>query len=125
MLSSSISGRLGAAVAFMAFLLGMHFVRGLPWIVPAAYAFMSAASFAAYGVDKRRAVRSQRRLSESRLHALEFLGGWPGAFVAQGYFRHKTLKTSYLLPFWFIVVLHLIGWGYYWHAWPSMFRTSI
>ena len=49
----------------------------------------------AYYVDKRAAVRHSWRVSENTLHMLEFLGGWIGAFVAQKWFHHKTVKKSY------------------------------
>jgi uncharacterized membrane protein YsdA (DUF1294 family) len=47
------------------------------------------------------------RTPEIRLHQLEFLGGWLGAFIAQQVFRHKTSKQSFQLTFNLIVILHL------------------
>lgn len=35
------------------------------------------------------------RISERTLHILSLLGGWPGALVAQQYFRHKTIKQPF------------------------------
>ena len=58
------------------------------------------------GHDKRRAETGGWRTSESTLHLVEMLGGWPGAFLAQRFFRHKISKTSYQIAFWAIVVLH-------------------
>ena len=69
---------------------------------------MSAFSFAAYGLDKRRAVNGGRRVPERTLHILAFLGGWPGALGGQRQFRHKTKKLSFLIVFWLVVVLHLV-----------------
>lgn len=69
---------------------------------------MSLASFAAYGFDKRRATISGRRVPERTLHLMAFLGGWPGALFAQRQFRHKTQKTSFLIAFWTVVVLHVV-----------------
>jgi uncharacterized membrane protein YsdA (DUF1294 family) len=60
----------------------------------------------AYRSDKRRAQAGEWRISESTLHLGEFLGGWPGAFLAQRIFRHKTSKKSYQVVFWMIVLLH-------------------
>lgn len=74
----------------------------LAWI-----AALSCATFAAYGFDKRQAVTAGRRLPERTLHLLAFLGGWPGALVGQRLFRHKTAKTSFLIVFWLIVLLHI------------------
>lgn len=61
---------------------------------------MSAACLAAYGWDKRQAVINGRRVPERTLHILAFLGGWPGAWMGQRHFRHKTKKLSFLIVFW-------------------------
>ncbi len=68
---------------------------------------MSGLSFALYGFDKRRARVAGRRVSEQTLHLLAFMGGWPGAFLGQQYFRHKTQKASFLITFWLIACLHV------------------
>lgn len=67
------------------------------------------ASFVAYMAnrsDKRRAERGAWRISESTLHLFELAGGWPGAYLSQRRFRHKTSKISYQAMFWSIVLLH-------------------
>lgn len=74
-------------------------------------AVMSFVCFITYGFDKQCAVRGHRRVRESTLHTLEFLGGWPGALLGQRYFRHKTQKQSYLIAFWLLVFLHLSAVG--------------
>ena len=61
----------------------------------------------AYGVDKRAAIKRSWRVSEAKLHTLEFFGGWIGAFVAQKIFKHKTKKKSFQLTFWFMLVIQL------------------
>lgn len=66
---------------------------------------INAVTFIAYGVDKRAAIKHSWRVPEVRLHALEFLGGWIGAFLAQKFFRHKNKKRSYQAMFWFMLVL--------------------
>lgn len=68
---------------------------------------INAVTFLAYGADKRAAVNGTWRVPEIRLHALEFLGGWIGAFIAQKVFRHKTKKKSYRIMFWLMLVLQL------------------
>ncbi len=71
---------------------------------------VSLATYAVYGADKDSAMdpASHWRASERLLHAFEFAGGWPGAFLAQRQFRHKTSKRTYQLVFWLIVLLHLL-----------------
>ena len=61
-----------------------------------------------YWLDKRAAEGHRWRVPEATLHLCELLGGWPAAFVAQRLFRHKTVKLSYQLTFWLIVVVHQI-----------------
>jgi len=69
-------------------------------------AVTSLASFAAYGLDKRRASTGGRRVPERTLHLLAALGGWPGAILGQRQFRHKTRKVPFLIAFWAVVLLH-------------------
>jgi uncharacterized membrane protein YsdA (DUF1294 family) len=68
---------------------------------------MSVACFIVYGLDKRQATNGGRRVSERTLHLMAFLGGWPGALMAQQHFRHKTQKASFRIVFWIVVVLHV------------------
>ena len=65
---------------------------------------INLATFTAYGADKRAAERGEWRVPEMQLHALEFLGGWPGAFIAQKFFHHKTKKRSFQAMFWLMLV---------------------
>ncbi|HVU16697.1 MAG TPA: DUF1294 domain-containing protein [Candidatus Didemnitutus sp.] len=71
-----------------------------------ASALMSAVVFLLYAFDKRRAKMVGPREPEALLHLMELLGGWPGAFFAQRWLRHKSAKRSYLAVYWLIVVLY-------------------
>jgi uncharacterized membrane protein YsdA (DUF1294 family) len=73
------------------------------WIFVYALA-LSALTYWAYAIDKRRARDGSWRLPEVRLHLLELLGGWPGAYLAQRRLRHKSSKRSYQVVFWLIVL---------------------
>lgn len=70
------------------------------------FAVISLFTAALYWDDKRRARLAQRRIPESTLHLLELVGGWPAAFLAQRWLRHKNSKLSYQMVFWLIVALH-------------------
>jgi uncharacterized membrane protein YsdA (DUF1294 family) len=67
---------------------------------------VSLVAFTLYWLDKSRAESGGRRLPETTLHLTEFLGGWPGAFLAQRFLRHKSVKLRYQIVFWLIVALH-------------------
>ncbi len=86
-------------------------VAALLPIAAAIYAVMSGVTFIAYVLDKRAAGAGGRRWSEASLHALEMLGGWPGALVAQHLVRHKNAKAAYQMVFWLVVAVHVAGWA--------------
>lgn len=65
---------------------------------------MSLFSYWSDVVDKRSAKEKTWRSSETGLHVIELLGGWPGAFLAQRRLRHKCSKESYQIVFWLIVI---------------------
>jgi uncharacterized membrane protein YsdA (DUF1294 family) len=84
--------------------------RGLlPLWSIAIYLLMSGITFLTYQQDKQRALDKGWRISEQALHLLEFLGGWPGALIAQWYYHHKNRKFEYQLLFWGIIALNLIA----------------
>ncbi|MEM1183171.1 MAG: DUF1294 domain-containing protein [Acidobacteriota bacterium] len=74
-----------------------------------AAAILVVPSLVAFGLiarDKRLATKGRRRIPESTLHGVELVGGWPGSFLAQRHFRHKTIKRSYRLKFWLIILFY-------------------
>ncbi len=90
---------------------------GEPVWVAAIVVGVSFIAFVVQWIDKRQAEASGRRVPENFLHLMELAGGWPGAFLAQRLFRHKTVKVSYQAIFWLIVVAneyaaidYLLGW---------------
>jgi uncharacterized membrane protein YsdA (DUF1294 family)/cold shock CspA family protein len=79
----------------------------LPWIVPFVYVVASVLAIFAYAFDKSAAMNRRWRTQETTLHLLALVGGWPGAWVSQLLFRHKTRKVSFVLVFLFSVLLNL------------------
>ena len=59
------------------------------------FAAINIAAFVAFGIDKQRAERERRRLSEAHLLLLALFGGALGAVLGQQVFRHKTLKQPF------------------------------
>lgn len=78
---------------------------GGQWLV-IGVASVSLFTFLVYAADKSRAKAGDWRIAESVLHLLAVLGGWPGAFVAQRWLRHKNAKTGFQIVFWLTVALH-------------------
>lgn len=75
-------------------------------ILAGAPLLISVFAFFAYRSDKRAAESGEWRIPESTLHLLGMLGGWPGAFLAQRRYRHKTGKVSFQVVFWLVVFAH-------------------
>ncbi|WP_136418492.1 DUF1294 domain-containing protein [Herbaspirillum sp. ST 5-3] len=94
------------AASFFAVMLAAVVSDKLPSFVLIAYFAMSMATFVVYAVDKSAAQRNQWRTSERTLHLFGLAGGWPGAMIAQGLFRHKSAKRSFRSIFWLTVVLN-------------------
>lgn len=90
-------------------------MAALPWIL-AWYALASLVTFAAFAADKRAAERGTWRTRERTLHALEFIGGWPGAFLGMSLLRHKNRKWTFWLVTAMAAVAHAAGW-LAWYAW--------
>ncbi len=82
----------------------------LPFHPVAIYAAMSLLTIWAYSYDKRAAQLGLWRTPEIKLHILEALGGWPGALLAQIFYRHKVRKLRYQVVFWLIVLSHGVLW---------------
>ncbi len=78
-----------------------------PWWVFPWYLLLSVLTFFLYGWDKVSARGGHWRTQESTLNGLAMLGGWPGAWIAQRAWRHKSRKESFLSAFWVAVVLNL------------------
>jgi len=85
-------------------------LTGGTWLPLLAYGVASVLAYGLYWHDKQQARAGQWRTPEKVLHAVELLGGWPGALLAQQMFRHKTRKLSYQLSFWLIVAVHQVVW---------------
>jgi uncharacterized membrane protein YsdA (DUF1294 family) len=66
---------------------------------------INSITFIIFGLDKRKAVRHQRRIPENVLLTLTFLGGTIGAIAGMLFFRHKVSKKAFLMK---LVIVMLI-----------------
>lgn len=115
---ASVGAAIGAlpdvvGVLFVVALIGLAAWGRVPWVVVIAYGVLSVVAFLTYGLDKRLARKDKRRVAESTLLMLGLLCGWPGALLAQRVFRHKTIKRSFQISFWVMVVVNVAVFSYF------------
>jgi uncharacterized membrane protein YsdA (DUF1294 family)/cold shock CspA family protein len=93
-------------MAFACVVIALTVFGSLPIIIPPYYLVTSLLAFMLYAFDKSAAMNKRWRTRESTLLLVGLAGGWPGALVAQGMFRHKSRKSAFLVPFWLSVILN-------------------
>ena len=64
-------------------------------------------AFGLMGYDKNLSKHKQHRISEKALLTSALIGGSIGSGLGMLYFRHKTVKKSYLVKFWGIVFVQI------------------
>jgi uncharacterized membrane protein YsdA (DUF1294 family) len=69
---------------------------------------MSLITFYLFGIDKKRAIRKRRRISETQLLVFSFLGGIIGAITGMFVFRHKLSKPAFMSKFYGVLVVHVM-----------------
>jgi uncharacterized membrane protein YsdA (DUF1294 family) len=78
----------------------------LPLGILVLYVAASLIAVGVYAADKSAARTGRWRTTESTLHVLALIGGWPGALIAQRVFRHKSRKPSFQIAFLVTVALN-------------------
>ena len=73
---------------------------------------VNLATFAAFGLDKRRAETGAWRIPERQLLGLAVAGGGAGAAAAQRLFRHKTTKEPFASRLRLILTVEVIVAGF-------------
>jgi uncharacterized membrane protein YsdA (DUF1294 family)/cold shock CspA family protein len=112
--------KLFSVVLFSAFSFVLYYLfesKLIPIEVIGIYAIMSVAAFLMYAKDKNAAEWGKWRTTESTLHTLSLLGGWPGAKIAQSFLRHKSKKLSFRITFWVTVIANCVA--LYWLITPK------
>jgi uncharacterized membrane protein YsdA (DUF1294 family)/cold shock CspA family protein len=96
-------------LAYGVLLLALVAMGRLPGAVLVALLALNALTFAVYAIDKRAAQAGRWRTAENSLHGLALAGGWPGAWCAQRWLRHKSSKPSFQAAYRASVLLHVVG----------------
>lgn len=115
------------AIGFLFVVGGAVLVSAIPTLILLIYLAVSTATFGAYALDKAAAKKGHWRTTESTLHLLALIGGWPGALIAQTLMRHKTRKQPFRAIFWITVVLNCAAFAWLFtpegaNAWRSIIR---
>jgi uncharacterized membrane protein YsdA (DUF1294 family) len=108
---SGIAVPIAFAISFLAGLAALTAVGWLKVYWLALYYVGSVITYGVYVQDKTAAQNAGRRIPESTLHLMSLIGGWPGALIAQALLRHKTRKPSFLIGYWFTVIVNCIALG--------------
>jgi uncharacterized membrane protein YsdA (DUF1294 family)/cold shock CspA family protein len=124
----ALKQKLFSVVLFSVFSFVLYYLfesKLIPIEVIGIYAIMSVAAFLMYAKDKNAAEWGKWRSTESTLHTLSLLGGWPGAKIAQSFLRHKSKKLSFRITYWVTVIANCGA--LYWLITPkgSMWLKSI
>lgn len=107
-LRSRTAVRIAFALSFLVALAALVAAGRLEMSWLALYYGASIITYCSYARDKTAACSAGRRTAESMLHLMSLVGGWPGALIAQVLLRHKTRKPSFLIGFWFTVIVNCI-----------------
>lgn len=70
-------------------------------------AVINIITFAAFGVDKLKAMAEGWRISEKALLSLSVFGGASGGWIAMQIFRHKTKKPVFKYGLPVMILLHI------------------
>jgi uncharacterized membrane protein YsdA (DUF1294 family) len=83
-------------------------------VILVGYAAINVVTWACYRIDKVRAAKGARRISERSLLVLALAGGSLGALAGvYGHRRrHKASKWQFVVMLWGIVVLHAVALGF-------------
>lgn len=72
------------------------------------FLIINSFTFLITGYDKFQARRHNRRIPESTLFVLAFIGGSVGLLTGMFFFRHKTSKTSFIMKFLYIILVQAV-----------------
>ena len=84
-------------------------------VVVVYYAVVLSVTLLAYAWDKHAAQRrGVQRVRERTLHLCALAGGFAGAWIGQGWLRHKTCHPAFAVVSTLAAALHLGLWAWWW-----------
>ncbi|MFC3040072.1 DUF1294 domain-containing protein [Virgibacillus xinjiangensis] len=75
-------------------------------------AVINTITFIVMGVDKRKAIHGEYRISERTIWILSILGGATGCYIGMKTYRHKTRHLSFVIGVPFVISIQLIALAY-------------
>ncbi len=77
-------------------------------VIGAYLILINIAVIAIYGIDKRKAIKNKRRISEKTLILFALAGGAFGAVLAMYIFHHKTKKPKFYIGIPLILIIQIV-----------------
>lgn len=111
---------LATATMFFTLVAGLVVLDKLPAILLLSYVVFSGVALFLYRADKSAAEQGRWRTSESTLHSIALVGGWPGALIARQAFRHKTITQPFRTIFWVTVIVNCAALSWFAYEAPLM-----
>lgn len=73
------------------------------------FVLISLITFAVTYADKRKAIKSKRRVPEKTLFLLAFMGGSVAEYLTMKVIRHKTLHKRFMIGLPIIIILQILA----------------
>lgn len=69
-------------------------------------------AFIIMGIDKNKAQRNKRRISEKSIFTTAFIGGALGVYLGMRFFHHKTKHLEFTVGIPVAVIINMVIFGY-------------
>jgi uncharacterized membrane protein YsdA (DUF1294 family) len=73
---------------------------------------INIAAFIIMGIDKNKAQRNKRRISEKSIFTTAFIGGALGVYLGMRFFHHKTKHLEFTVGIPAAVIINMVIFGY-------------
>jgi uncharacterized membrane protein YsdA (DUF1294 family) len=73
---------------------------------------INIAAFIIMGIDKNKARRNKRRISEKSIFTAAIIGGALGVYLGMRFFHHKTKHLKFTLGIPVVVIINMVMFAY-------------